>query len=91
MAEWWFYLSQFFSAHSRSGPPTGDVRYIPISASNAASFFGCSGISVIVASVSSRTLATDTAFSRAILMTFVGSMMPASTRSTYSLRLASKP
>ena len=38
--------------------------------------------SVIVASVSSSTLATDTAFSKAIRTTFVGSMIPASIRLT---------
>ena len=37
-----------------------------------------SGTSVSVASVSSSTPATDTAFSSAIRTTFVGSMMPAS-------------
>ena len=41
-----------------------------------------SGTSVNVASVSSSVPATDTAFSSAIRTTFVGSMMPASTRST---------
>jgi len=41
-----------------------------------------SGISVMVASVSSRILATETAFSRAIRTTLVGSMMPASYMST---------
>ena len=40
----------------------------------------------MVASVSSSTLATETAFSSAMRTTLVGSMMPASTRSTYSLR-----
>ena len=45
------------------------------------SAFG-SGISVSVASVSSSTLATDTAFSSAARTTLVGSMMPASIRST---------
>lgn len=40
------------------------------------------GISVMVASVNSRTLATDTAFSNATRTTFVGSTMPASNRST---------
>ena len=50
--------------------------------------FGCgvsrlgSGTSVNVASVKSNTPATDTAFSSAIRTTLVGSMMPASTRST---------
>ena len=43
--------------------------------------FGRSGRSVIVASLSNSTPATDTAFSSAIRTTFVGSMMPASTRS----------
>jgi len=42
-----------------------------------------SGRSVIVASVRRSTLATDTAFSNAIRTTFVGSMIPVSTRSTY--------
>ncbi len=42
-----------------------------------------SGISVKVASVSIKTPATETAFSRAMRTTFVGSMIPASTRSTY--------
>ena len=41
-----------------------------------------SGISVMVASVNSRMLATDTAFSKAMRTTFVGSMMPASNMST---------
>ena len=50
-----------------------------------------SGASVIVASVRSSTLATETAFSSATRTTFVGSMMPASTRSTYLPRAASKP
>src|ERR1019366_3103277 len=58
----------------------------------AASLFACgSGISVIVASVSKRTPATETAFSSAIRTTLVGSMIPASTRSTYVPRAASKP
>jgi hypothetical protein len=44
------------------------------SSEDAASFFACgSGISVIVASVSSRTPATETAFSSAIRATLVGS------------------
>jgi hypothetical protein len=47
------------------------------------SVFPCgSGMSVSVASVSKSTPATETAFSRAIRTTLVGSMMPASTRST---------
>lgn len=41
-----------------------------------------SGTSVSVASVRSRMLATETAFSSATRVTFVGSMIPASTRST---------
>jgi hypothetical protein len=41
-----------------------------------------SGTSVIVASVNSKTLATETAFSSAIRTNLVGSMMPASMRST---------
>lgn len=64
--------------------------YSAISCSPARSFTG-SGSSVIVASVKRSTLATETAFSNATRTTFVGSMMPASTRSTYCLRLASKP
>ena len=52
------------------------LAYIPKSGSLARSFFS-SGTSVIVASVSSSKLATDTAFSRATWTTFVGSMMPA--------------
>ena len=72
-------------------PSLSDARHhIAISGSAACSFFA-SGISVIVASVSSRTLATETAFSSAMRTTLVGSMMPASTRSTYCLRAASKP
>ena len=50
-----------------------------------------SGTSVNVASVSSKTLATETAFSSASRRTLVGSMMPASTRSTYSPFAASNP
>src|SRR5581483_5653797 len=61
-----------------------------ISGGPASSFF-VSGTSVIVASVSNRTLATETAFSSAIRTTLVGSTMPASIISTYSLRAASKP
>jgi len=82
--------------HIRTDTP-GQIRtcgnspsHAAISASNARSFFS-SGISVMVASVNNRTLATDTAFSSAMRTTLVGSMMPASTRSTYSLRPASKP
>ena len=45
----------------------------------------------MVASVSSSTLATETAFSNAVRTTLAGSTMPASIRSTYSLRAASKP
>lgn len=45
-------------------------------------FASGSGSSVIVASVSRRTLATETAFIRAMRTTLVGSMMPTSTRST---------
>jgi len=41
-----------------------------------------SGMSVMVASVSNKILATETAFSRAIRTTLVGSMMPASYMST---------
>lgn len=58
-----------------------DRRHIAISGSGIRSRFG-SGISVIVASVNSRTLATDTAFSSAVRTTLAGSTMPASTRST---------
>ena len=58
----------------------GARNYIAISGS-AVSFL-VSGISVIVASVRSSTLATETAFSSAMRTTLVGSMMPASTRST---------
>jgi hypothetical protein len=64
--------------------------YIASSVSGARSFFS-SGISVIVASVNSNTLATETAFSSAMRTTLVGSMIPASMRSRYSLRAASKP
>ncbi len=56
-------------------------RYIGISGAAARSF-GSSGSSVIVASVNSSVLATDTAFSSAIRTTLVGSMIPASMRST---------
>src|SRR5664280_713472 len=66
------------------------AHYIAISGSGLRSLL-TSGISVIVASVSNRMLATDTAFSRAMRTTFVGSMIPASIRSTYSLRPASNP
>jgi len=66
------------------------LRYIGISAPAARSFSD-SGISVMVASVSSRTPATDMAFSSPMRTTLVGSMMPASTRSTYSFRPASNP
>ena len=55
--------------------------YIAISGSAARSFRS-SGISVIVASVSNSVLATDTAFSSAMRTTLVGSMIPASIRST---------
>src|SRR5581483_5551271 len=50
-----------------------------------------SGISVIVASVSSSTPAAETAFSSASRTTFVGSMIPASSRSTYWPVDASRP
>jgi hypothetical protein len=50
-----------------------------------------SGISVRVASARSSRLATETAFSRAMRTTLVGSMIPASIRSTYSPLAASKP
>src|SRR5665811_2147059 len=66
------------------------AHYMAISGSGLRSLL-TSGISVIVASVSNRMLATDTAFSSAIRTTLVGSMIPASIRSTYSLRPASKP
>src|SRR5450830_742824 len=66
------------------------AHYIAISGSGLRSLL-TSGISVIVASVSNRMLATDTAFSSAMRTTLVGSMIPASIRSTYSLRPASKP
>ena len=56
-------------AQSSGGPPSPPLA-------------GASGISVIVASVRSSTLATEIAFSRAIRTTLVGSMIPASTRST---------
>src|ERR1019366_1698538 len=69
---------------------TDYISYSAMSASVPRSFLS-SGISVIVASVSRRTPATETAFSRAMRTTFVGSMIPASIRSTYSLRPASKP
>lgn len=69
------------SAAARPGRVvSGD--YMPISGGAPGSLCG-SSISVIVASVNSRTLATDTAFSSAIRTTFVGSTMPASNRSTY--------
>ena len=42
-------------------------------------------------SVNSNTLATETAFSSAVRATLAGLMIRASTRSTYSLRAASKP
>src|ERR1019366_3083792 len=71
-------------------PAMRAAHYIAISGSGLRSLFP-SGISVIVASVSNRILATDTAFSSAMRTTFVGSMIPASIRSTYSLRPASKP
>lgn len=60
--------------------PPGSCLYIDMSGGADASGFG-SGRSVIVASVNSSTLATETAFSRAIRTTLVGSMMPASIRS----------
>jgi hypothetical protein len=72
-------------------PLEGSARpYIPICDSRPSSFL-VSGMSVMVTSVSNSTLATDTAFSRPMRTTLVGSMMPASTKSTYSLRAASKP
>jgi hypothetical protein len=46
---------------------------------------------VPISSSLSRALATETAFSSAIRTTLAGSMMPASIRSVYSLRAASKP
>lgn len=49
-----------------------------------------SGISIIVASVSRRVPATETAFSRATWATLAVSIMPASIRLTYCLRAASK-
>jgi hypothetical protein len=69
----------------REGQP-----HMAISGSSERSFLS-SGMSVMVASVSKSTLATDTAFSNAMRTTLVGSMIPTSTRSTYSLRAASKP
>jgi ribose-phosphate pyrophosphokinase len=66
------------------------ASYIIDSGSPARSLLA-SGISVIVASVSRSTLATETAFSKAMRRTLVGSMIPVATRSTYSLRWASNP
>ena len=82
-----------FSARRRAGNASVNKMktcYIAISGSDARCF-ASSGISVIVASVSSRVLATETAFSSATRTTLVGSMMPASIKSTYCLRPASKP
>ena len=59
----------------------GAPGYISTSGSVARSF-RVSAISVMVASVSRTTLATETAFSRAIRTTLVGSTIPASRRST---------
>ena len=64
-----------------SGSCVGPCAYA--ASMNVGSAFG-SGTSVIVASVSSSTPAVDTAFSSASGATFVGSMMPASTRSSAS-------
>ena len=63
--------------------------HMPMSAAAAAGSLCSSGMSVIVASVSSNTLATDTAFSSAMRTTLVGSTMPASIRSTYVFVAAS--
>ena len=70
----------------RDSPPV--TRALPVPGSRCR--LG-SGTSVSVASVSSSTPATDTAFSSATRTTLVGSMMPASTRSTYVPRPASNP
>jgi hypothetical protein len=56
-------------------------RYPAKASGRGASVFS-SGSSVIVASVSSSVLATETAFSSAMRTTFAGSTIPASTRST---------
>jgi len=82
-----------FSVRRRAGNTSVNKMktcYIAISGSDARCF-ASSGTSVIVASVSSRVLATETAFSSATRTTLVGSMMPASIKSTYCLRPASKP
>jgi len=62
-------------------PFRSQSAYRPISGSASRSFFS-SGISVMVASVNNSVLATDTAFSSPMRTTFVGSMMPASIKST---------
>jgi hypothetical protein len=83
--------AQAAEINSKESPLEDSARpYIPICDSRPSSFL-VSGMSVIVTSVSNSTLATDTAFSRPMRTTLVGSMMPASTKSTYSLRAASKP
>lgn len=81
-------LDQSFEARAGEEPLKGDARWDSgrhrchsISGAAAGAGFG-SGSSVSVASVSRRTLATETAFSSAIRTTLVGSMIPASTKST---------
>jgi len=69
----------------------GSAMVQPKSGGSAGVLASFSSISVIVPSVSSKVPATDTAFSYATLTTLAGSMMPTSTRSTYSQTLASKP
>lgn len=65
-------------ARLRSPPRQQFARCYIAMSSTPARCSAFSAISVIVASVRSRTLATDTAFSSATRITFVGSTMPAS-------------
>src|SRR6516225_7276025 len=75
---------------SCSYPPLRRNRNHSKDSCAAVAFFS-SGSSVSVASASSNTLATETAFSSATRTTFVGSIIPASTRFTYSQPEAPNP
>ena len=71
----------------KPSPPVGDVcfvfsQYIPMSGLGAAAGAGGSGLSATRASVVSRTLAMEAAFSKAVRVTLVGSTMPSFTIST---------
>src|SRR5574340_674370 len=66
--------------HRKHGSRPRALQAADNSRDSAGSCFG-SGTSVSVASVNSSTLATETAFSRAVRTTLVGSIIPAATRS----------